>query len=74
MNKKNFIFTSFSFLGVISYGIYAWHPYLVKYIPLLENNVLYAVIVTVFVAFLSYKCMEQPILRFKKHRIKTVAS
>lgn len=66
MEKKQFFLAALSFLGLISYGIYAWHPYLIKYIPLLENNILYAVIATVLVAFLSYKVVEQPIVGLKK--------
>ncbi|MCW3118358.1 MAG: hypothetical protein JWM28_2440 [Chitinophagaceae bacterium] len=68
--KRNLTINFFSFLGIISYGIYAWHPFLIKYIPFLEYNILYAIAATVFVAFLCYKLIEQPILRFKKQHIK----
>jgi len=54
-------------LGMISYGIYAWHPYLIKYISWLNKSITLSVITSVFVAFLSYKLMEQPILQLKRH-------
>ena len=57
----------FIFLGMISYGIYAWHPYLIKYILGLGKNIILSVIMSVLAAFLSYKLMEQPILKLKRH-------
>ncbi|MEO8171648.1 MAG: acyltransferase [Sediminibacterium sp.] len=73
VTQKNLLVRIFSFLGIISYGVYAWHPYLVKYIPLLETSVMLAIGVTVLAAFLSYKLLEQPILRLKKNGLKIAA-
>lgn len=58
----------FIYLGVISYGVYAWHPYLTKYIPLLEHNTFFAVMATVLAAAVSYRLIEKPILKMKRQR------
>jgi peptidoglycan/LPS O-acetylase OafA/YrhL len=71
--QKNLLLRFFIFLGIISYGVYAWHPYLAKYVPWLENNTLLVVITTVCIAFVSYKFIEQPILKMKKQRKESVA-
>ena len=73
-DKQNWFLRAFTFLGVISYGVYAWHPYLIKYIPMLDQLVLLAVVVTVLVAFISYRIVEQPILKMKRiHKTRTVS-
>lgn len=58
-----------SFLGLISYGIYAWHSYLETYVPV--ANLLLAVLLTVAVASVSYYLVEKPALSLKSIRKKT---
>jgi peptidoglycan/LPS O-acetylase OafA/YrhL len=67
---KNYTVRVFTFLGLISYGVYAWHPYLTKYIPAIETNTLFVVAVTVLIASLSYQFIEKPILSLKSKRRK----
>jgi peptidoglycan/LPS O-acetylase OafA/YrhL len=58
-------------LGMISYGVYAWHPYLTEYIHGVGQNVLLAVVVTTLVAFLCYRVIEKPILSMKRKKMTT---
>ena len=73
-NEENWFLRAFTFLGVISYGVYAWHPYLIKYIPMLDQLVPLAVAVTILVAYISFRFVEQPILKMKRiHKTGTVS-
>lgn len=58
-----------SFLGLISYGVYAWHSYLGTYVPV--SNLALAVLLTVAVASVSYYVIEKPALSLKSMRKKT---
>jgi peptidoglycan/LPS O-acetylase OafA/YrhL len=73
-SSKNYLLRVFTFLGVISYGIYAWHPYLTKYIPQLKGETSGLIAGTVAVAFLSYQFIEKPILSLKTKRRKAAFS
>jgi peptidoglycan/LPS O-acetylase OafA/YrhL len=70
VHKENLFVRALTFLGVISYGIYAWHSYLKDYIPIPGNNAMIALAVTVFIAFLSYRFVEKPLLKLKRTRRK----
>lgn len=70
--QTGLILRTLTFLGIISYGVYAWHPFLIKYIPLLDNSILIVLITTVFAAFVSYKFVEQPILKMKRQNKKAI--
>jgi peptidoglycan/LPS O-acetylase OafA/YrhL len=55
----------FSMIGILSYGIYAWHSYLIKYVPLISFDLLRLTIATVVFAFFSYRLIELPALKIK---------
>ena len=61
----NIVLRVLTFLGTISYGIYGWHAYLVKYVPFLEANLLFLIAATILTAFISFKLFEKPILNLK---------
>ena len=56
-----------SFSGLISYGIYAWHPFLSANIPLAENNVLFSLLFSFVAAAVSYRIIEKPALSLKRY-------
>ncbi|MFZ3087170.1 MAG: acyltransferase [Methylotenera sp.] len=66
--KSNPVYLIFAYLGTLSYGVYAWHAYLMKYIPHITDNVLVLISVSVFVAYLSYRFIESPALKLKRER------
>lgn len=68
--SKNYLLRAFSFLGVISYGVYAWHPYFIQYTPQIERKTLILILVSVSAAFLSYQFVEKPVLSLKGKRRK----
>ncbi|MES2330073.1 MAG: acyltransferase family protein [Bacteroidota bacterium] len=67
VSQNNVLLRIFTLLGVISYGIYAWHPYLAKYVPLLDTEILLLVPATIVTAFVCYRVVERPILKLKHH-------
>jgi peptidoglycan/LPS O-acetylase OafA/YrhL len=67
LNRTNYLLQFITYLGTISYGIYAWHAYLIKYISYLSNNVIWAIATSILVSYLSYKFIELPALRLKRH-------
>lgn len=52
-------------LGTLSYGVYAWHPYLYTYLPFLKDHWGAAVVLSIAAAYLSYRLVEKPILALK---------
>lgn len=62
---SNFLIKTLMILGVLSYGIYAWHGLLVIN-NFLVDNVLLHTIGSITLAYITYKLIEQPILKFKK--------
>jgi len=62
----NFFVKILMFLGVLSYGIYAWHG-LLGINNLLMDNLLLHTIGAIVLAYITYKFIEQPILKFKKY-------
>lgn len=61
-------------MGTLSYGIYAWHAYLLTCLPAylrtdaasLSGNVLLLFLVSVSAAYFSYRLIELPALRMKQ--------
>lgn len=66
--RKHPLYVSFALLGTLSYGIYAWHSYLMKYVPYLEAHVVVLIVVTTIMAYVSYRLVERPALKLKRHR------
>jgi len=66
--KTHPVYIVFAFLGTLSYGIYAWHSYLLKYIPLLSDQPLALIIVSIVVAYTSYRLIESPALKLKREQ------
>lgn len=56
-------------LGILSYGIYALHGYLIKYIPEIEGKLTIMIIASVFCAYVSYRLIEKPALNFKRKQV-----
>lgn len=66
--KSNKLYIPFALLGTLSYGIYAWHGYLMKYLPELSDKPLVLIVISVGVAYLSYRFIESPALRLKREK------
>jgi peptidoglycan/LPS O-acetylase OafA/YrhL len=64
------VYVAFSFLGVLSYGVYAWHTYLMKYIPWTEHHLFALMALTLVAASLTYNVIERPALRHKRHPLR----
>ena len=56
-----------SYLGVLSYGIYAWHLVLMQNIPTLAHNVLAIMILSIAAAHVTYRIIEAPALKLKRY-------
>jgi peptidoglycan/LPS O-acetylase OafA/YrhL len=54
-------------LGTLSYGIYAWHAYLMKYVPWTADRVVALSLLSIAIAYVSYRVVERPALRQKRH-------
>lgn len=59
---------SLSMLGILSYGVYAWHGYMLKYIPLASHDILTLISITVLTAYFSYRIVEKPALKLKREK------
>ena len=66
--KSNKLYMPFALLGTLSYGIYAWHGYLMKYLPELSDKPFVLILISVGVAYLSYRYIESPALRLKREK------
>ena len=68
---KNKAYLIFGFLGTLSYGIYAWHPLLMRFVDNIQEQPFYLSIVillfTIVVATISYYLIERPSLKLKHH-------
>ncbi len=58
---------AFALLGTLSYGIYAWHTYFMKYIPWTAERLAALIVVSMCAAYVSYRLVEAPALRRKRH-------
>lgn len=68
---QNKAYLIFGFLGTISYGIYAWHPLLMRFIDNIQEKPFYISVVILFLAIviatISYKVIERPFLKLRHH-------
>ena len=64
--RKGPFYAAFAFLGVLSYGIYAWHGYFMKAIPQIADHVFVLIAVSIFAAYVTYRLIELPALRLKR--------
>ena len=56
-------------LGTISYGIYAWHPLIIKLVEKFQTiHVSLTFVFTIGVAYLSYNLFEKPILSYASRK------
>lgn len=54
-------------LGTLSYGLYGWHPYLMKYIPWTVDHLAVLIVASLGAAYATYRIVERPALRLKRH-------
>lgn len=68
---KNKAYLVFSFFGILSYGIYAWHPLLMRFLDNIQEQPFYISIVvlitTIMIASISYRMIELPSLKLRRH-------
>ena len=55
-----------TWMGTLSYGIYAWHAYLMASIERLSANWLALLLASVAIAYVSYRWVELPALKLKR--------
>jgi peptidoglycan/LPS O-acetylase OafA/YrhL len=61
------IVAGFSLLGTLSYGVYAWHGYIIKYISWTAEHMVVLILLSVALSYVSYFVIERPALAHKKH-------
>ena len=79
---SNRLHSLFRYLGGISYGLYMYHPFVIfglvgviasfgvfQKLDLLQNLLIYAAVIatTIFVSVVSFRYLELPFIRLKKH-------
>ncbi|MCE9619615.1 MAG: acyltransferase [Planctomycetes bacterium] len=65
-HSRNPVYLGFAFLGTLSYGIYAWHAYLMTHLIWLSTNVLALIGASIVAAYFSYRLVERPCLKLKR--------
>jgi len=63
----------FAFLGTLSYGIYAQHAFVMKFVPWLSDNVMLLILSSLALAYLTYRLVEVPALRLKRRHSPVLA-
>jgi peptidoglycan/LPS O-acetylase OafA/YrhL len=66
-STSNAAIRALAMLGTLSYGLYAWHPYLMKYIPWTADHPGPLVVVSLAAAYATYRIVERRALRLKRH-------
>ena len=66
-------YATFMWLGMLSYGMYAWHASVMKYIPWTEEHLPALILISLAAAYLTYRLIERPALRLKRHPAVTTA-
>lgn len=56
-------------LGTLSYGLYAWHGYWMKTVPEFVDHVVVLSGLSLLSAYVTYRCIERPALRFKRGHV-----
>lgn len=65
--SDSIVISIFTKIGVLSYGIYAWHGFWMNMMPDMFLGNVFSLLVTSFVcAYLSYSYIELPALKFKR--------
>lgn len=54
-------------LGTLSYGLYAWHPYVMKYVPWTVDHLSALIGASLGAAYTTYRLIERRALRLKRH-------
>ena len=68
IDKLNFT-SYFLTFGTISYGIYAWHPFIIELTSEHYNsNLILVLISSITIAYISYNLFEKPILSYVKKK------
>jgi peptidoglycan/LPS O-acetylase OafA/YrhL len=57
---------AFLWMGTLSYGIYAWHAYLMSSIDWLTRDLTSLLLASVAIAYISYRWVELPALKLKR--------
>ena len=52
--------------GVISYGVYAWHPLILKYLPEYYQYLWFAFLTTWGISYCSFTFFEEKIIKWNK--------
>ena len=58
-----------SVLGILAYGIYAWHGFLLVVVPELTGKLATVSIISIMLAWLSYSLIERPMLTWRKNHL-----
>lgn len=61
-------------LGVLSYGIYGWHAYLILVLPVWLQDLPVVLAGSVAAAYLSYRLIERPVLMWKRRTAPAATS
>lgn len=56
-----------TWVGVLSYGVYAWHGYILTYYPWTLDRLLTVVALSLLGAYVTYRLVERPAHRLKRH-------
>jgi peptidoglycan/LPS O-acetylase OafA/YrhL len=72
INDKLGLYSFATMLGVISYGTYAWHSYLLSLSSIFIDNLLLAIAATIVVSYLSFRLFEKPILSGRKNLLSKI--
>ncbi len=67
--KTHPVFIVFAFLGTLSYGVYEWHSYLMKYIPQISEHAIPLIAISIFTAYVTYRLIELPALKLKREHL-----
>jgi peptidoglycan/LPS O-acetylase OafA/YrhL len=63
----NAVIRPLAMLGTLSYGLYAWHPYVMKYIPWTTDHLVPLIIASIAAAYVTYRLVERRALQLKRH-------
>ena len=53
-------------IGVLSYGLYAWHGYLLNYFPVMQKQLIALFLASLTLAYFSYILVERPALELRR--------